>query len=259
MARVYLLLFIWCSSSSFGQQLAWRQTHRVEITDGNITFAFPDTISMAQRMGAIDQCKQAITRVLRLINEKEFSDTITIEFLSTRNEMLKYTGMAAAGMAFPERRTMFSLIGVGTSPPILHELTHMVLMLKWGSPHPSSNWMNEGMATFSENQCNGLTVSEIYRYLSEHQLLLSIDSLAADFYHTPEMIAYHESGYLVEFFLSRYGIPRFQELWRKGSSSFNAVVGQSLSDFEGEARRFNRQEHPKAPSMDWKLFLEGCM
>lgn len=258
MIRFFLFTFICCSSLSFSQQLLWRQTQRVVTTDGNITYTFPDTISLALRVQTIDQCKQAIAKALQLINEKEFSDTIMIEFMSSRKEMLKYTGMAVSGVALAERKTMFSLVGVATSPPIFHELTHMVVMLKWGHPHSTSKWMNEGLATFSENRCNGFTVSEIYRYLSEHQLLIPIDSLMVDFYHNPEMIAYHESGYLVEFLLSHYGILKFKELWRKGASSFDAVIGQSPSNFEGEARRFNLQECPKVPSIDWKIFLEGC-
>ena len=108
-------------------------------------------------------------------------------------------------------------------PPIKHELMHLITMLKWGYPTPTSTWMNEGLGTYAENDCNGINVAQIYRYFLENDKLISIDLLSSDFYKQPEMVGYHQSGYIVEYLLENYSIEQFKKLWTNGFKNFEKI------------------------------------
>jgi hypothetical protein len=236
----------------------WKQVLRLETTENNITYTFPATIGISERQNAINECALAIKHSLDLIQEAHFNDSMNIEFLATRREMFKYTGMAASGMAFPETRTMFCVIGTKEKPPLQHELMHMIAMLKWRKPQVSSTWMNEGLATLAENNCNGYTVEQIYSYLSEKKLLISIDSLAGGFYGQPEMIAYHQSAYVVQWLIDNYGIQKFRALWAEGFPSFDRIYGNSFVNVQIGMEKTIREHYPSPPEINWPEFLQGC-
>lgn len=92
----------------------WRtQTTHVRRVD-RITYHFPGELGLAERNELIARCRSAIRHNLSLLGATSFSDTIDICFLASRRDMLRYTGMAAAGWRFriaelcshwPETRT----------------------------------------------------------------------------------------------------------------------------------------------------------
>ena len=223
----------------------------------NVTYYFPSSLDTFQRQKLIDKCEMAILDNLKLIEENSFTDTVDVEFLDNRKDMLKYTGMGAAGMAFPERKTLFSLANEKEAP-IKHELLHLIAMLKWGEPHQTSIWMNEGLATFSENNCNNYNVEQIYCYLLSNKMLIPLDSLASNFYGKDEMISYHQSAFLVQYLLSRFGITKFKELWKNGINSFTKIYGSPVNEILATLNENVKSHFQNVPSINWEEFKKGC-
>jgi hypothetical protein len=116
-----------------------------------------------------------------LINELEFTDEMAVEFLESREEMLKYTGMAAQGMAFTDRNAFFTLLKDKGSP-LKHEMMHMIAMSTWETTPEAPTWMNEGLATYSGGTCSEYSLSEIYTYFIQNKKVLPMDMLAQNFY-----------------------------------------------------------------------------
>jgi Peptidase MA superfamily len=224
----------------------------------NINYSFPGSITNMQRNILIQKCTKAIEENLLVIKEIRFTDTIDIKFVKDREEMRQYTGMGAAGMALPEIKTMYCLADENAAP-IKHELMHMITMLKWGEPHPSSTWMNEGLAAFAENNCNDYNDEQIYRFFSNKGMLLSMDSLSTNFYGQPEMISYHQCGYMVQFLLQQYGVQKFKLLWQKGLAAFDNIYGNSFADVYLILDKSAATNYPIAPEINWEVFKKGCL
>lgn len=153
---------------------------------------------------------------------------------------------------------MFSLAG-DKDAPIRHELMHMITTLKWGEPHATSTWLNEGLAALADDACNGFSDEQIYRFLQHGRMLLPVDSLAADFYHQPEMVAYHQAGYAVQYLIRTNGIEKFRALWARGFTAFPEIYGMPFSQAQAAMDARATADFPRAPTIDWEQFKQGCM
>ncbi|HET7896831.1 MAG TPA: hypothetical protein VFL47_04160, partial [Flavisolibacter sp.] len=144
-------------------------------------------------------------------------------------------------------------------PPIKHELMHMITMTTWGYPAVDSNWINEGLAAYAENNCNGFTDEAIYRYLAEKDMLVPMPALTTSFYQQPEMIAYHQAACIVQYLLSHYGIEKLKALWREGFARFERIYGVPFDRVQTAISDNVRLDYPKVPAIDWNTFQEGCL
>ena len=171
------------------------------------------------------------------------------------------TGMSATGMAHPHIKTLFVVADSSerVKPPIKHELMHLMAMLKWGYPHFTSTWINEGLAAYAENNCNGYSVAEVYRYFLHTDQLIPIDALVTAFYQQPEMIAYHQSAYVVEYLLEFYSMKQFKRLWTEGFNNFEAIYEMSFPEMKKQWEANVIKKHPEVPTINWEVFKEGCM
>ncbi len=226
---------------------------------GEIAFIIPtNCYAYDHRDEIMSNCRDAIKSDLEIVNIPRFEDSITVQVVSTRDEMKKYAGFGAGGVAIPELKTTFLLSNEKEGPPIKHELMHMITLLAWGNPDPTCLWIKEGIAAFAENQCNGYNDEQIYRFFLEDKLLLSMDSLTADFYREPEMIAYHQSAFIVQYLLSNYGVEKLRDLWMQGSANFEKIYGVPFPRIEKSINIRAKQDYPNAPGIVWKTFSEGC-
>jgi hypothetical protein len=229
---IYIIIYFfsilnYCNLNSQTPNNGWNDITKYTKSIDNITYIFPSSVNNITRNDRINLCINAIKDNLAIINETSFKDSIIIEFLENRQQMLIYSGVGASGMAMPDRKALFALID---SPPIKHELMHMITIFKWGYPHETSKWMNEGLATYANGKCNGYSIEQIYAYLYENIKLIPIDKLTGNFYNNPEMIAYHQSGFLAEFLLKNYGLEKFKALWKRGIVNFEEIYSFRFSD-----------------------------
>jgi hypothetical protein len=228
---------------------------------GNISFVFPPGgYAHDHRQQLIRECVDGIKHDLPMINLHEFTDTFTIRFVQSRQEMKECTGIPASGVTMLKPQMMVYLLANEKEPgaPIDHELMHMILQAEWGYPDRTSLWMNEGLAAFSQNNCNGYDDEQIYRYFDASHMLLQMDSLVNQFYQEPEMIAYHQAAWMVEYLLRKYGVEKFRDLWQQGFHNFDKIYGTSFSRIEPDIMATAERDYPKPPNIDWKAFSVGC-
>lgn len=235
----------------------WNQITRVCKKVGNITYYFPIEVSIERRNTAIKECQNSITENLEIIQEKEFSNEMDVEFINSREEMLKYTGIGAQGMAFPDRDTFFTLLKDEGSP-IKHEMMHMITMYKWGTPTQTSTWMNEGLATYSGGTCSEYSLSEVYKYFIQSKKIISMDQLATNFYGNPEMIAYTQSAFVCKFLIAQYGLEKFKLLWKEGYDEMQTIYGFTNKQLETNLVEYVNKKHPIHIEFDWEEFNKGC-
>ena len=245
-----------CSNEPKSKE-TWTKVTRVEKTVDNITYYFSSQVDIARRDSAIKECQNAIVKNLKMIQETEFTNEMGIEFLDSREEMKKYTGMGAQGMAFPDRNTFFTLLKDKGSP-IKHEMMHMITMYKWETPPRTSTWLNEGLATYSGGSCSEYSLSEIYKYFIQSKKLISMDSLAQNFYGNPEMIAYNQSAFVCKFLINTYGIEKFKLLWKNGFDKMQSVYGFNSEQLETSLTEYVSQKHPTDIEFNWEEFEKGC-
>jgi hypothetical protein len=230
-------------------------------TVANIFFIFPqDSFAYDNREKLIAECRDAIKSDIRIVKLPSFTDSITIQFVSSRAEMKKYTGLPASGVIGEQpKKTIYLLDNVKENgPPIKHELMHMITLCAWGNPDPTSIWMNEGLAAYSQNECNSYNDEQIYRFLLEDKMLSPMDSLAAQFYKQPEMIAYHQCGFISQYLLANYGVEKFKELWTQGFENFEKIYGLPFAKVKLSIDSTAKHDYPTAPPIDWKVFSIGC-
>jgi len=239
------------------QNTEWKKSIREHITIDNITYFFPSEIDSIRRNTAIKECQNSVIENLKLIKETEFKNEFDIEFVNSKKEMLKFTGMAAQGMAFPDRNTFFTLLKDKNSP-IKHEIMHMITMYKWGFPHDSSTWMNEGLATYAGGICSKNSFEEIYQYFIQSGKLIPMKSIVDDFYAGNDMITYTQSAYLVNYLTDKYGFEKFIQLWKQGFSSFKSIYGIEFEEIQNKIKMELKTKYPKAIEFDWEVFKKGC-
>jgi hypothetical protein len=257
---IFALLYFSCRSGErkAGDKSADGKPAEIQ---GNISFVFPPRgYAHDHRQQFIQKCLDGIRHDLPIINLHEFTDTFTIRFLESRQEMKEYTGNPASGITMLEPRKIIYLLAneKEEGAPIDHELMHMISLAEWGYPDRTSLWMNEGLAAFSQNICNGYNDEQIYRYFAGSHMLLPIDSLVNQFYLEPEMIAYHQSAFLVQYLLKQYSVEKFRNLWQQGFNSFQPIYGVTFSDVVRDIDITAKRDYPTAPDIVWKKFSEGC-
>lgn len=258
------LILIGCQESEVDKQSnendGWKKVEQVEKTIKNINFTFPNNgYAFENRKKLIEESFDAMKADIELINLNEFTDTIFIRFLSSREDMFPLTGTTASGSAWPHINTLYVVSNENSKPPIKHELMHLIVMLEWDYPPSSTTWMNEGIGTFAENNCIHWNVAEIYRYLLETDRLIQMDLLTSDFYNQPDMIAYHQSAYIVEYLLANYSIEKFENLWKSGFENFEEIYGLSFDKVKSDLEKELKKRYPSAPKMDFERFNEGCV
>jgi hypothetical protein len=254
---ILLTGFIVSCSSKSEKNEEWKEITREKKTIDNITYYFSSKIDISRRNSAIEECQNSITENLKLIKETDFTNKMDIEFLESRTEMLKYTGMGAQGMAFPDRNTFFTLLKDKGSP-IKHEMMHMITMYKWGTPPETSTWMNEGLATYSGGTCSKYSLTEIYKYFIQSKKLITLNNLADNFYENPDMIAYTQSAFVCKFLIDNYGMEKFKLLWQKGFNEMTSIYGFDNQQLEMNLAKYVNEKYPTDIEFDWEEFNKGC-
>ena len=235
----------------------WTKIATEKKTIKNITYIFPEEIDIKRRNSAIKECQQSIEESLKLIQETQFDNKFDIEILKSKKDMLKYGGMAAQGLAFPENDVLFILLKDQNSV-IKHEMMHMITMYKWGTPQTSSTWMNEGLATYAGGTCFEYSLEEIYKYFIQSNKLISMENLTTDFQGNPDMVAYTQSALISKYLIENYGIAKFRELWKNGYANFNVIYGFNSKSLQSKIFEYINKKYPKNIDFDWEKFNKGC-
>ena len=257
MKRVYVFfnLLLFSLNCLYAQNEDWQNDCKSTKVVGNLKFTFPSEVVISDRDYYIQQSINSIKECLTVIKETKFIDSITVEFFNNREDMKKYLGHPASGMAFPNRKTMFCVVAEKT--PIKHEWAHMVTMLTWGYPARTLIWLNEGLATYIDN-CSKYSREEIYAYFIKSNKLIGIDDLVYNFQNQDDVIAYFQASYLVEYLISKYDINKLKYLWQSDINNFEEIYGVSFANFTEEIRNNLQEKYPATIELDWEELKKGC-
>jgi hypothetical protein len=237
----------------------WKTNSRISKTVRNITFIFPsDGYAFDLRDSIIAECFNAIKHDLSIIQQNEYTDTITAQFVRSREEMKQNIGSSPGGSAMPQIRTVWFVANKETGPPIKHEFMHMITISAWGPPLRKTDWMKEGIAAYAENSCNGFNVEQIYAFFGKKNMLIPMDSLTAHFYEEPEMIAYHQSAYICQYLIEHFGILKFRMLWQSGLKDFEKIYGIPFLQIQSDIKKKLDKKYQQPPNIDWVSFITGC-
>ena len=249
------VLFILTSNFIIAQNNSWNKISKVQKNIKNINYTFPAEVNKKDREIYVQLCENSIKENLEILNETEFLNTMDIEFLNSRHEMQKYTGLSAQGRAMYQSNAMFSLMTKNS--PIKHELMHMIATYKWGDS--ADYWIDEGLATYSGGTCSNYSLEVIYRYYIQSGKLIPITSLTSnDFNKYNDMITYTQSAYITEYLIKRYGYDKFKRLWKEGVASFNKIYDFSLDELENRINNNLKLKYPENIEFNWEEFNKGC-
>lgn len=251
----YFLLFVAINSS--GQSVS---SNRITILSGKFSFVFnKDSFGYQHKTELIQNCKNAIRSDLKLLKAESYSDSIRFEFMNSRQELKNILGFGPAGAAVvEEKKVYFVTNNMVKNVPIKHEIMHVIACGLWGYPSDGSLWVNEGLATLAENNCSGFNVESIYAYFNEKHMLIPIDSLVSNFYRQPDMIAYHQSAYIVQYLKDHFGIDKLKLLWQRGFDNFEKIYGMSCQTIIEQINRSISKKYPVPPPINWEVLKNGC-
>lgn len=252
---------------SFNDTKDWELKSQYTKQIDNLHFTFPSNgYGYENRDALLKECVDAFNANCKIIKDPDYTEFTQIIFVDSKKEMLLHSGLyIKGGAANIFRRTVHMVVfdngnekDKRTNPPIKHEIMHMVSMTAWGPPPFNVTWLNEGLATYAANNCSGYSVSELYRFFLEKNMLASSDSLSNNFYQIEEMIGYHQSACIVEYLMETYGIEKLEELWKNGLTRFESIYGLSFAQLVINLNKHILKKHPVVPKIDWVVFREGC-
>lgn len=245
----------------------WETKATVTKQIDNFYFTYPNSgMAYENREKYTQSFLDAFRENCELINVSEYTEFTKIRFVDSKKEMLLHSNLyirgGAANYWTKSIHMMVSDQGPkedqNTTPPIKHEVMHMVSMVSWGPPPQNLNWLNEGLATYAPNDCCGHSVGELYRYFLENDMLIPLDSLAIQFYGFEEMVSYHQSAYIVEYIITNYGIEKLEALWKRGFTSFESIFGISTKQLTKDINASILKTYPNVPDFDWEKVKNGC-
>jgi hypothetical protein len=230
------------------------------IEKGSISYIFSkNSFALSIKDSAISLCDNAIRKGLSIIGENNFTTKYRIQFIDSEDEMEKYTGgRTYGGFADHPNHIVYISFRKEEIGPITHELMHMISMSAWGYPPKSMTWMNEGFSTYTANYCSGYTVDELYSFFLSKNMLFSMDSLTSNFYNNKDMIAYHQSAFIVQYLLENFGVKKTKELWQAGFQDFDKIYGFSFEKLENDIKVYLNNKYQIPPAINWDILGKGC-
>jgi len=222
---IIIILFTFYSDISFSQ---WKSDEEVFenvfknnifkfITSqhSNLKFYFQkDSYSFGNSNKLIEQTLNALDSNSRLLNTK-VTDTMDVVFLNTTEQMKILTGSKAKGWALPSYNCILIVVNDTTRPYLKHELMHLVSVKALGPSEKTSFWINEGLSVYAEENCMEHSLDELCAFFLHKNYFLNIDTLQNNFWDYPDMLTYMESGFIVQYLVTTYGIDKFKKLWNE--------------------------------------------
>lgn len=169
--------------------------------------------------------------------------------------------MAPKGFALPDAYTLLIATNDSTRAYHTHELMHHIVSIHQfgGYAVEPASWIQEGIAVYADDPCLNYPIHAIAANLLYTKKLAPLDTLFYQFSTLPDVTAYLQAGSVVQFFLDKYGLAKFEALWKQGVKNLEPIIHQSKTDFEKEYHRFLRKTYPQQPEINWALLNEkGC-
>ncbi|MGH7454705.1 MAG: peptidase MA family metallohydrolase, partial [bacterium] len=203
--------------------------------------------------------EEARLHALKLLGEKNYAPIIDLFYLDSREKMLPVIGSQPKGWSDHQANTVLLACNEKIRPYHRHEIMHILSMNFWKTPPMLESWLLEGLAVYADIPCLGYSLHEIAAYLQRENKLVSLYSLVYRFRKLDDMLAYMQSGSLVQFLYEKYGREKFRSLWKQGIICLPEITGQNFREIEMEWQEFLQNVEPTKSEVDWQLLTEkGC-
>jgi Peptidase MA superfamily len=231
----------------------------ISIDKNQLRFHFqPNSYSLRNKKTLIDHALAAVEDNSQLLNAAA-TDTMDIVFLNSREQMQQLTKSKAKGWALPSHSCVLLVVNDSTRPYLRHELMHLMSVNVLGPSTKISFWMNEGLSVYAEGTCVSHSLDELGAFFLYKNLFISIDTLETNFWGSPDMLAYMESGFIVRFLVTTYGLEKFKRLWNEGFSGFATIYCFSTRVLEQRLTKYALDLYKACPIVDWPLLSKkGC-
>lgn len=175
---------------------------------------------------------QYLTNTLNFIEVDLYDKPIHYFVLEDRERMKLLIGYETNGNANPKNNFVNAIFSENIKSVYSnHELFHLIAMNVCGYPE---NWINEGMAVYSDNAWNGHNLHELSKYLIDNDKFISIVRTAKGLRKYDSSITYPLLGSFTKFIDETYGRETIQLIWTKGRRTLKKHLGKSLDDLEKE-------------------------
>jgi hypothetical protein len=172
----------------------------------------------------------SLVHVLGLLQEPGFPFKINYFIVNDRSQMQSLISRQTNGTAFARERVICAIANDSMSALGPHEMFHVVAMNLWGF---TEDWVNEGMAVYSDSTWWVQELHPLANYLRQHGKLLPLIALIQRFSRNDPMITYPQAGSFVKYLCETYGRDNIKVLWQKGLTTFcQSVHAGDLAELE---------------------------
>ncbi|MBF9236186.1 hypothetical protein I2I05_02145 [Hymenobacter sp. BT683] len=220
-------------------------------------YAETSRYTAADMPGLGARAERALRDHLALLGAPPMSDRVPLFFVRSRARLKLLTGYAWGGFVTPHNDGVFYVATPEARPALRHELIHRVSRATWGLE--PEFWLKEGVATFGAGHCAHYSLHEAAASLLREHRAVPLRELSTNFHGVNDIVAYLQSGSVVQYVHDTYGIAAVRCLWRGGLAASAAATGLTPEQLDAAWRAYLRRSgfHPRP--VDWnRIKRHGC-
>ncbi len=225
---VYDYLFSINTNASINKEsFVWKSD-----TTDKVIFYYEQGSSAEKKIEGIKKTTLSdINKLLTIIHVDKYDNQLIYFLVESRKRMKELIGDEINAGAIPRQNAVYAVYGEVNATG-MHEFNHIIVHNLWGNP--SSKWMSEGFAVYSDDNWYSYNLHPLSKYLLEKNKIISLKLLSENFNSYDDRISYPLSGSFVKYIIEKYGYEKFRELWEEGDDAFAKIYERSLSELEKE-------------------------
>jgi len=236
---ILLIVFLLCNLIAAGQKRLdnFRQNSNfewaIDSAGFNLTLYF-EKGSYAEKHKEVvkERIQYHYQSTIDFIGIEDYDRPIHYFILENRQRMKLLAGYETNGNANPKNNFVTAIFSEKTNSVYSnHELFHLIAMNEWSYPE---NWINEGMAVYSDNKWHGHDLHELSKFLIDNNRFIAVNRLAKKLGRHDTMISYPLLGSFIKFIDETYGRETIRLIWIKGNKRLQKYIGKNIHDLEKE-------------------------
>jgi hypothetical protein len=172
--------------------------------------------------------------------------------------MAALIGGQATGFAQPSARAVFLVTNPEWRAFEKHELMHVVAYQGWGPIARGNDWLQEGLAQFTDGRCGAYANGDVALALSRRHGWIPFEDVVTRFRQLPDLRGYLQAAAFVQYLHERFGPAALQSLWSEANSSDTRIAGQSLFEVERQWRNRLRAARQVSEEDLTRIEEKGC-
>ncbi|UCH10184.1 MAG: hypothetical protein JSU61_13460 [Fidelibacterota bacterium] len=218
-----------------------------------------DSFAHRHRQMLLRSANSAVKEASGYLGIAEFEKILRVFYLNSRTEMERVVGRPCTGFANWDADAVFVVVNPDWRSFEKHEITHVLTMLSWGSPAPSSSWMIEGIAIASDGWCREYSVDQIASHYLSQDMLPQLTDLFDDIRALGEVRGGMIAASLIGFIRHTYGPAALRRIWLNGTDDLSDILSVELDQLESTWHDYLRRSVTTGVPVDLDTIMEsGC-